>query len=258
MPHLLLTSAGRPEPVGPDRPSLEAQLAVFAREIGMLYTAERARSIELERALDDLQETYVATMQALAQVVEEKDPTTAGHLERTRRYGLVLARRVDPELASRPEVAYGFFLHDIGKVGVAERILSKPGPLDAGEWTEMREHPLIGARIVQPIRFLGGAVEIIRSHHERWDGSGYPFGLAGETIPLAARVFSVADSYDAMTSDRPYRRAMPDEAALDEIRRGAGSQFDPDVADAFLELAGSGDLEAAALEAPASLIAAAC
>jgi HD-GYP domain-containing protein (c-di-GMP phosphodiesterase class II) len=218
-------------------PALHAQLVVFAREIGSLYQAERTRSRELEEALDGVREMYVSTMTSLATVVEAKDPTTRGHLDRTHRYGLALAERIDPELAARPEIGYGFFLHDIGKVGVPESVLCKPGPLDEAEWAVMREHPAIGAQIVSPIRFLSGAVDIVRSHHERWDGAGYPRGLRGEDIPLAARIFAIADSFDAMTSDRPYRAAMPLEKALDEIRDGAGTQFDPEVAKAFLELA---------------------
>jgi response regulator RpfG family c-di-GMP phosphodiesterase len=220
-----------------DDRELEEQLVVFAREVGELYAAERVRTRELERALDDLRETYLATMRSLASVVEAKDVGTRGHLDRTERYGLVLARRIDAGLAARPEVAYGFFLHDIGKVGVPEQVLRKPEPLEPQEWALMRQHPEVGARIVEPIRFLGDAVEIVRSHHERWDGGGYPRGLRGPAIPLAARIFTVADSFDAMTSDRPYREAMPLGSALDEIAAGAGAQFDPVVVEAFLELA---------------------
>jgi HD-GYP domain-containing protein (c-di-GMP phosphodiesterase class II) len=222
--------------------ALHAQMAVFAREVSALYKAERLRSRELEVALAGARDTYVATMKALARVVEAKDATTRGHLDRTQAYGLALARRVDPVLAARPEVAYGFFLHDIGKVGVPERVLSKPGPLTDDEWELMRAHPSIGAQIVEPIQFLGSAVEIVRSHHEWFDGRGYPRGLRGEQIPLAARIFSVADSFDAMTSDRPYRRALPVEHALDEVRTGTGTQFDPVVVEAFLELWGSGEI----------------
>jgi HD-GYP domain-containing protein (c-di-GMP phosphodiesterase class II) len=224
-------------------PTLHAQMVVFAREIGSLYQAERTRTRELEEALDGLREMYVSTMTSLASVVEAKDTTTRGHLDRTHRYGLALAERIDPELAARPEVGYGFFLHDIGKVGVPEAVLCKPGPLDDEEWAVMRQHPSIGAQIVSPIRFLAGAVEIVASHHERWDGGGYPRGLRGADIPLPARIFSVADSFDAMTSDRPYRAAMPLERALEEIRAGGGSQFDPDVAAAFLDLANEGLLQ---------------
>lgn len=225
-----------------DMSGLHAQLVVFAREIGSLYQAERARSRELDAALDDMRDMYIATMTSLATVVEAKDVTTRGHLERTHRYGLALAERVDPELAARPEVGYGFFLHDIGKVGVPEAVLCKPGPLDDEEWAVMRQHPAIGAQIVSPIRFLAGAVEIVRTHHERWDGAGYPHGLRGEHIPLASRIFAIADSFDAMTSDRPYRDALPVERALGEIREGAGTQFDPEVARVFLDLVATGGL----------------
>ncbi|MGZ4150053.1 MAG: HD-GYP domain-containing protein [Actinomycetota bacterium] len=231
-----MTDEGRSGGRRADDHELEQQLVVFAREVGELYTAERVRSRELQSALDDLRETYLATMRSLASVVEAKDVGTRGHLDRTENYGLALARRVDPALAARPEVAYGFFLHDIGKVGVPEQVLRKPEPLDPEEWELMREHPAVGARIVEPIRFLGDAVEIVRSHHERFDGGGYPRGLRGPEIPLAARIFAVADSFDAMTSDRPYRAAMPLERALDEIAAGAGAQFDPVVVEAFLEL----------------------
>jgi HD-GYP domain-containing protein (c-di-GMP phosphodiesterase class II) len=217
-------------------PTLVTQLALFAREVNELHAAERARTRELHEALEELRETYVATMTSFAQVVEAKDPTTAGHLERTEHIGMAICRAVDPELAARPETSYGFFLHDIGKVGVPEHILCKPGALDAAEWSVMREHPTIGVHIVEPIRFLSGAVDIVRSHHERWDGSGYPMGLRREEIPLAARVFAIADSFDAMTNDRPYRDALSVERAIDEIVLGACSQFDPDVVQAFLDL----------------------
>jgi HD-GYP domain-containing protein (c-di-GMP phosphodiesterase class II) len=211
-------------------------LKVFAREIGVLYSAERVRTRELERALERAREMYIATMKSLAHVVEAKDPTTRGHLDRTAHYGLALARVIDPELAARPEVGHGFFLHDIGKVGIPESILCKPGPLTELEWVVMRSHPNQGARIVEPIPFMGDAVDIVRSHHERWDGGGYPRGLRGEEIPLAARIFAIADSFDAMTSDRPYRSALEPEQAVDEIRGGSGTQFDPACVRAFEDL----------------------
>ena len=231
-----------PVPIDGELSALHAQLVIFAREIGSLYQAERARTRELEQAHAGLREMVVATMTSLAEVVEAKDLTTRGHLDRTHRYGLALAERIDPELAARPEVGYGFFLHDIGKVGVPESVLCKPGPLDDDEWAVMRDHPLIGAQIVSPMRFLHGAVEIVRTHHERWDGRGYPHGLRGEQIPLAARIFAIADSFDAMTSHRPYRAAMPHERAIAEIVGGAGTQFDPDVARTFMQLVEEGGL----------------
>ena len=245
-----VTITGIPHPAGregshgdAELPTIHAQLTVFARELSGLYKAERLRTRELEAALEDVREMYVSTMTSLAQIVEAKDSGTRGHLDRTQRYGLALATRVDPQLALQPEVAYGFFLHDIGKVGIPESVLCKPGPLTDDEWNVMRGHPAIGAAIVEPIRFLQGAVEIVRTHHERWDGAGYPAGLAGEQIPLAARVFAIADSFDAMTSDRPYRAALSFEEALEEVRAGAGSQFDPTVVGAFFDMVEDGELE---------------
>ena len=218
----------------PEMPTVQEQLIVFARELGELYRMERSRSAELETVLESLQETYLATMKSLATVIEAKDMTTRGHLDRTVSYGLALARRIDPALAESPTLGYGFFLHDIGKVGIPEHILCKAGPLSVDEWTVMRNHPIIGAQIVAPIAFLSDAVELIRHHHERFDGSGYPDGLAGEEIPLAARIFAVADSFDAMTSDRPYRKTIGLGPALQEIRTGSGTQFDPDVVRVFV------------------------
>ncbi len=219
----------------PELPAVHEQLIVFARELGDLYHLERARSAELERVLSRLQDTYIATMKSLAQVIEAKDETTRGHLDRTQAMGLALARRIDPDLAT-VELGYGFFLHDIGKVGIPEQILCKPGPLSSEEWEVMKTHPLIGAQIVEPITFLGEAVELVRHHHERFDGAGYPDGLKADEIPLPARVFAVADSFDAMTSDRPYRRAMSVERAVSELEGGAGTQFDPDVVRVFVDM----------------------
>jgi ribonuclease P protein subunit RPR2 len=220
----------------PELPAVHEQLIVFARELGDLYRLERSRSAELERVLQSLQETYISTMKSLAQVIEAKDRTTRGHLDRTQAYGLALARRISPELVTTPNLGYGFFLHDIGKVGVPEQILCKEGPLTGEEWTVMRNHPVVGAQIIAPITFLTGAVELIRHHHERFDGSGYPDGLHAEEIPLAARIFAVADSFDAMTSDRPYRGAMRVDRALAEIHAGAGTQFDPQVVRVFVRM----------------------
>ena len=221
-------------------PAVHDQLIIFARELGELYRLERTRSAELERVLASLQETYLATMKSLAQVIEAKDETTRGHLERAQAYGLALARRIDPSLVETPTLGYGFFLHDIGKVGIPEHILCKEGPLDGHEWRVMRTHPVIGAQIVAPISFLSDAVDLIRHHHERFDGSGYPDGLRGDAIPLGARIFSVVDSFDAMTSDRPYRGSMEVERALSEVRRGAGTQFDPEVVRSFVQMLDEG------------------
>ncbi|HVM11435.1 MAG TPA: HD domain-containing phosphohydrolase [Actinomycetota bacterium] len=214
--------------------AVRQQLVVFAEEINQLYRQERQRTRELEQALGELNEAYLSTMKTLAFLVEAKDVGTRMHLDRTQQYGLALAKTIDPELAARPELGYGFLLHDIGKIGISERILNKQGPLTPSEWSVMKTHPLIGVQIVSPIRFLGEAVDVIRSHHERFDGTGYPRGLRGEEIPLSARIFAVVDAFDAMTSDRPYREALPLDRAVGEITRGSGSHFDPEVVEAFL------------------------
>jgi response regulator RpfG family c-di-GMP phosphodiesterase len=214
-----------------------AQLMRFAEDIRDLYAAERDRTRELERVLGELHEAYISTMETLAHLVEAKDADTRLHLDRTSKYGIALTRLIDPELAENPEVAQGFLLHDIGKVSIPERILTKPGPLYASEWAHMRTHPLVGARIVSSLRFLGPAVDVIRCHHEKFDGSGYPHALSGDQIPLAARIFAVVDAFDAMTSDRPYRNAMPAEDATREIAQCSGTHFDPEVVEPFLIMA---------------------
>jgi HD-GYP domain-containing protein (c-di-GMP phosphodiesterase class II) len=215
----------------------QRQLLVFARELNLLYQAERARGAELEEALRRLEDSYLDMVKTLAFVVEAKDPTTRAHLDRTHDYATALAEVVDSELADDHCLRYGFLLHDVGKVGVPEAILNKPGPLTEDEWLIMRMHPEMGVQMVAGIKSLGPAVEVIRSHHERWDGRGYPSGLAGDQIPLSARIFAVCDAVDAMTSDRPYRTALRFERAVEQIQAGSGTQFDPDMADAFLSIA---------------------
>lgn len=221
-------------PVSQHVPRLEAterQLLVFARELNQLYRAGRDRSDALDAAYQEMVET-------LTLIVETKDPSTRAHLQRSHDYAVALAEVIDPALADDQRLRFGFLLHDVGKIGVPEAILAKPGPLDEEEWEVMRTHPELGERLVASVRaLLGPAVAVIRSHHEHWDGGGYPDGLRGEEIPLAARVFAICDAFDAMTSDRPYRRALPIEVAIDQIEQGSGSQFDPQMVDAFGQLA---------------------
>ena len=214
---------------------LERQLHVFAKDAVSAYRREKTRARELGEALDTLQEAYLETIRSMAFVVEAKDAYTGQHLERCRVYGVRLMEELGIS-ADYPDAQYGFLLHDAGKVGVPERILSKPGPLTAAEWRVMRTHPLIGYQMLASIPFLKNAAELVRSHHEMFDGSGYPEGLRRDQIPLPARVFAVVDAFDAMTTDRPYRSALPVERAAAELTRMAGTQFDPDVVAAFLPL----------------------
>src|SRR5262249_43931400 len=168
---------------------------------------------------------------------------TETHAVRVTQLALQLAERAAPELASDPRLEYGFRLHDIGMIGVSNEILSKPAGLTADETDQIREHPLLCERIVAPISYFNGVVrQVIGAHHERWNGSGYPRRLEGERIPLPARIFALADVYDSMTSEQPWRNALSPEMALAEIDRNAGILFDPELVPAFAELIGSATL----------------
>ena len=173
----------------------------------------------------------------LVEALEAKDPCTRGHSERVgawaRRLGTVLGLPAD-EIDTLTQAG---FLHDIGKIGVPEAVLRKRGALDPDEWALMRQHPVVGAQIVAPFEFFAAGALTIRHHHERCDGDGYPDGLVGEAIPLGARVVAVVDVFDALTSDRPYRAALPREAALEHLRGQAGRTLDARIVTAFLELA---------------------
>ena len=203
----------------------------------LLYAADLRRLLEIERGRQALlQRTYSQTVTALAGALESKDSGTATHSQRVQRYAVELARALDPSLLLDPSVEYGFLLHDVGKIGIPDRILQKPGPLDGSELRLMRTHPLLGEQLLRDVELLhGDGLKVVRAHHERWDGLGYPDGLSGREIPLAARIFTVADVVDAITSDRPYRAARGWDEAAAEILAGRGRQFDPDVVDAFRE-----------------------
>ncbi len=200
-------------------------------------TAELAqKKEEVERLYRELEVSYESTLQALVTALDYRDNETLGHSRRVVEYAVLVADRVgvkEPELSW---VRRGAILHDVGKIGVPDAVLRKPGRLDPGEWEEMRKHPEMGYEMLRHIPFLAPALDVVLSHQERWDGSGYPRGLRGEGIPLGARIFAVVDTFDAMTSDRPYRRALPIRAARDEIQRFSGVQFDPAVAEAFLSI----------------------
>jgi len=206
---------------------MTGQLELYASDLRHLLEIERGQRILLAKA-------YRETVAALATALESKDSSTGTHSQRVQHYALELARTMGSEVADDPSAEYGFLLHDVGKIGIPDRILQKPGPLTREEWAQMETHTILGEQMLGGVAFLQGAgLAVVRSHHERWDGEGYPDGLCGEKVPLGARIFAVADTLDAMTSDRPYRSALPWEVAEREILARRGSQFDPDVVDAF-------------------------
>jgi HD-GYP domain-containing protein (c-di-GMP phosphodiesterase class II) len=233
---------------GEDLEAVRRQLLVFAEDLQTIVGRERTRREEAEAAFRELSSSYLGMVRTLAEVCESKDTYTRSHLDRTYQYAMALTRRVAPEYAERAEVGYGYLLHDIGKIGIPDAVLNKPEALTEEEWVLMRTHPVIGVNIVKPLKLLGDAVGIIRWHHERWDGKGYPEGLKGEDIYLPARIFMLADTFDAMTTDRPYRRALPIHVALEEVERHAGTQFDPELARTWVDFVdGLDPHEAAAL-----------
>lgn len=257
MDDLELRHAVNPEPDA--LPRVYAQAHAYAEELRRLYLerqaaeAELARKVlELERSHEQLlayatdlgalnsllRATYRQTLEALARAVDRRDGMTGGHCVRVAEYSRVLGERI---LGQRPQalqvLEYGALLHDIGKIAVPDAILRKTGRLTEEEQAIMRQHPCLGYEILDGIAFLSDALPIVLHHHERFDGTGYPSGLAGEQIPIGARIFSVVDAFDAMTADRHYRRALSLDEAMGELRRNSGSQFDPEVVAALEDVA---------------------
>jgi len=203
----------------------------------LLYARDLRHLLELERGQRELlQSAYMQTVSALASALESKDTGTRAHSQRVQSYATALAKAAGDETIVRdPSTPYGFLLHDVGKIGIPDGILQKPGPLSAAERRRMQTHTVLGEAMLSGVAFLKGeGLKIVRSHHERWDGRGYPDGLSAGEIPLGARIFAVADALDAMTSHRPYRRAMSWQAARTEILEQRRRQFDPEVVDAFV------------------------
>jgi HD-GYP domain-containing protein (c-di-GMP phosphodiesterase class II) len=208
----------------------ERQLERYAADLRTTFKAERERAQQLRAS-------YMATVRALANAVEARDAYTGRHAERVAAYGLELARVSGLALADDPQTEFGFLLHDVGKVAVPDAILFKPAPLTDEERILMERHPVIGWEILREVDFLDDAKVVVRHHHERWDGAGYPDGLAGEDIPAAARVFAVADTLDALTTDRPYRPAGSFGDARAIIAAGSGTQFCPGSVEALRSIA---------------------
>ena len=182
----------------------------------------------------DMRQVHMDTVKALTSAIDESDPFTRGHSERVTAYATMLARELRLSERRVQTIEYAGFLHDMGKIGLQHDILLKPAALTPAEWERMRSHPQTGARIVSDLHFLRGARDVVLYHHERFDGKGYPTGLRGDAIPLEARIVKVADAFDAMLSDRPYRQALTLEQALEQLRAGKGTEFDPKIVDAFV------------------------
>jgi len=207
----------------------EQQLERYAADLRETFKEERARAHELRQS-------YMLTVRALASAVEARDAYTGRHAERVAAYGLQLADVYGMRLGDEPEIEFGFLLHDAGKVAVPDAILFKPGRLTPAERLIIEQHPVTGSEIVRDIAFLGAARDVIRHHHERWDGTGYPDKLAGDNIPISARIFAVADTLDALTTNRPYRRASSIAQARVIILQAVGTHFDPTVIEAFKDM----------------------
>ena len=225
------------KPVNVDELLIAADRALERRQL-LLERHEYQAMLErrVEEATRNLEHAYTQTLEALGAALDSRDVGTESHSRRVHGYSLALARTHGVAEDQLTDLAHGVLLHDIGKIGIPDAILLKPGPLTPDEWKVMRSHPEIGKRLIEKIPFLHNAIPVVWCHHEKWDGSGYPRGLKGEQIPLNARIFCVVDAFDAMTFDRPYSKAIPSDAAIAEIKRCAGAHFDPSVVESFLRV----------------------
>jgi putative nucleotidyltransferase with HDIG domain len=201
-----------------------------------MLASQAAIAIENSRLMEELQELFVQSITALANAIDARDPYTRGHSQRVTEYSLIIARKMGLPREDRELIQYAALLHDIGKIHIRDDILHKPGRLTDDEFEEMQKHPAYGAKIMEPVKRFRSILPFMYHHHEKFAGLGYPFHLQGADIPLAARIISVADSFDAMTSDRPYRKGLPVEQAVSELVKCCGSQFDPEVVDVFIKL----------------------
>ncbi|MFA5809068.1 MAG: HD domain-containing phosphohydrolase, partial [Thermoleophilia bacterium] len=185
-----------------------------------------------------LEEAFIGTIRSLAEAIDAKDTSTRGHSDWVAKYAMMIGRQMGLENGRLDALKYAGYLHDVGKIGIPDSILAKTSQLTQEEWQLMKKHPIMSAKILEPVPLAPAIKAAIRHHHERYDGKGYPYGLSGESIPVEARIMAVADSYEAMISDRPYRKALSDEQAVAELKRCVGSQFDPRMVEAFLRALG--------------------
>jgi response regulator RpfG family c-di-GMP phosphodiesterase len=213
---------------------LSLEYGKLQRREKLLDVVVKERTRELQVAYDRLKAASRQALLGLAEAIEAKDPYTKGHCGRTTVYSMALAREARLSESDLEVLEFGAFLHDIGKIGVKDAVLLKPGALDDEEWVHMKIHPVVGWQIAAQLDMLKPMMACIRNHHERWDGSGYPDRMKGEDIPLLARIVCLGDAYDAMATDRPYKRAIPIEECKKILRRQAGPQFDPDLVELFI------------------------
>jgi len=208
------------------------------------WTLSNQVAIALDNAhlYAELKETFLNTAEALAAAVEKRDPYTGGHIKRVVEYSMAVAKHLSPPLTDMEDLRLAAVLHDIGKIGIKDSVLLKQARLDQEEIAHMREHPLVGEDILMHIEQMKGVRKIMRAHHERWDGMGYPDRLKGEDIPVHARIIAIADTFDAITTDRPYRKAADWKTATDEIKRCSGKEYDPALVDAFMKACDAGDI----------------
>lgn len=194
---------------------------------------------QIRRTMNELHEAYDSTLTALVKALDAREKEVGSHSERVMNYTTFMATKLGISGTELEQLAKGALLHDTGKIGISDNILLKPGKLDEYEWQQMRRHPEIGYAILSEINFLKGPAGIILTHHERFDGTGYPRGLKGNQIPIGSRIFGLVDTLDAMTSDRPYRKALPFDMVISEVRKCSGTQFDPEIAKLFLSISRS-------------------
>ncbi len=214
-----------------DKKRLEEELEAYHKNLERLV---EERTAKLQHAYRVLKKAHLDSVKVLAEAIDAKDPYTRGHSDRVRRMSLKIAISLGFTEDKLESLEYGALLHDIGKIGIKDEVLQKPGVLNAGEYQYIQEHPLIGVKIVEGIEFFRDKIPMIRNHHERFDGKGYPDGLAGEAIPLEARIITVPDAFDAMTSVRPHSQNKPLRDVLTELAGGKGTQFDPKILEIFL------------------------
>jgi putative two-component system response regulator len=237
IPFIFLTARGEQEDIMRARNLGAEDYLVKPISRNDLLAAIRAKVTRFQQIeMLQLEQSYEASLTMLANAIEVRDQYTRGHVERVRDYALLIAKEMGLHEKRLRTIRFGAILHDIGKILVPERTLTKSTPLSKDEWGELRQHPMIGSELMKNIPYLEEIVPIVRHHHEHWNGGGYPSGLGGEDIPLEARIVSVADGFDAMTTNRPYHPAWLPERAIEELQKGKTTYFDPGVVDVFVKL----------------------